>query len=319
MTEMTEPTEILVVGSINIDLSLRVDRFALPGETVLGRDVTRGGGGKGANQAVAAARLGRRVMMAGAVGDDGVGGQLLTRLAGDGIDVDRVEVLPGVATGLAVIEVDASGENRIVVASGANAEVTVDGLAALAPVVAEVPVILTQLEIPLPVVSALASMPRRGRLVVNPAPADPAMTLDGVDIVVPNRGELAALAGADPDSGQAASDAEGAGPDFDAVVDQARSLDGALEAVVVTLGGDGALVIDGIRSGQVTVEHVAPVVVDVVDTTAAGDAFCGGLADALCMGADLVEAARWAAKVAAVTVTRRGAQDSLPTRPDVLR
>jgi ribokinase len=299
--------ELLVVGSINLDLSLRVERFARPGETVIGNDVVRGGGGKGANQAVAAARLGRRVTMAGAVGDDDPGRALLAALEAEGINVDQVTTMTGVATGLAVIEVDASGENRIVVASGANAAVDADCLEPLASTVAEVPVVLAQLELPRPVVETLATMERRGRLIVNPAPADAALDPSGIDILIPNRGELAAMVGGEDET------------DIDAVVDQVRSLGGSLEAVVVTMGGDGSVVVDGLRTGDVRIEHIPATPVEVVDTTAAGDAFCGALADALCLGAGLVEAARWASRVAAATVTRRGAQDSLPARSDVIR
>lgn len=305
--------EVLVVGSINLDLSLTVERFPDPGETVLGLDLLRGGGGKGANQAVAAARLGRRVAMVGAIGNDDSGALLLRALHGEGIDIDRVDIIDGSPSGMAVIEVDGSGENRIVVISGANAAIEAAHVEQLADVVAATPVVLTQLEIPTPVVEALAAMNRNGRLILNPAPARHDLSLNGVDILVPNRGELALLSG-----GAATGDSGVPHSSTDELVDQARSVGQGLEAVVITLGGDGALVIDGLRNGSVTVETIEPVPVDAIDTTAAGDAFCGGLADALCLGADVAEAARWAAKVAAVTVTRRGAQDSLPHRSDVL-
>ncbi len=298
--------EVLVIGSINLDLSLTVDRFPDPGETVIGTDLLRGGGGKGANQAVAAARLGRRVAMVGAIGNDDSGALLLRQLRSEGIDIDRIDIIEGSPTGLAVIEVDAAGENRIVVISGANGAIEVSHVERLAEVIANSSVVLTQLEIPAPVVEALALVPRSGRLILNPAPAQPHLQLAGVDILVPNRGELGLLAGAE------------LAPTTDGLVDQARSIDTGLEAVVVTLGGDGALVIDGLRSGEVTVQTIEPVPVEAVDTTAAGDAFCGGLADALCLGADIAEAAKWASRVAAAAVTRRGAQSSLPYRSDVL-
>lgn len=307
MTPAGTGAEILVVGSINLDLSLLVERFPEAGETVLGGGLLRGGGGKGANQAVAAARLGRRVAMAGRVGDDDVGAQLLGMLADEGIDVGRVVETGSTPSGLAVIEVDASGENRIVVISGANASYRVDDLEPLAEAVAAAPVLLAQLELPPEVVTALAAMPRTGLLVLNPAPHVAGVDVGNVDVLVPNRGELAGLVG-----GSVATST-------DEVIDQARSLTGGPGAVVVTMGGDGAVVVDGLRAGPTTVELVPPVPVDAVDTTAAGDAFCGGLADALCLGADVVEAARWAARVAAVTVTRRGAQASLPYRSDVVR
>ncbi len=316
--------EVLVVGSINLDLSLTVEQFPEPGETVIGLDLLRGGGGKGANQAVAAARLGRRVAMVGAVGNDDSGALLLRRLQAEGIDLDRVDIIDDTPSGIAVIEVDGAGENRIVVISGANAAIEPSHVERLADAVAAAPVILTQMEIPTPVIEALAAMERSGRMILNPAPARPGVSLSGIDILVPNRGELAQLAGNTEPSATSTGPSTGAssgtssGVSTDELVDQARSIDAGLEAVVITLGGDGALVIDGLRSGSVSVQTVEPVPVDAVDTTAAGDAFCGGLADALCLGADVLEAAQWAARVAAVTVTRRGAQDSLPRRSDVL-
>ncbi|MEM7322149.1 MAG: ribokinase [Actinomycetota bacterium] len=306
--------EIVVVGSINLDLSVSVDRFPEAGETVLGGSVLHGGGGKGANQAVAAARLGRRVLMVGRVGDDG-GHSLVSALERDGVDVSAIQVTNGVASGMAIIEVDAAGENRIVVAPGANGHVSPDDLGPAADAIGAAPVILAQLEVPVEAVQALAGLPRTGRLVVNPAPVTPGYDVTGVDILVPNRGELAGLLDA---SGAGGGGAEAA--TVDEVVDQARRLaeTADLEAVVVTLGGDGALVVDGLRTGSAEPVLIPAEPVSVVDTTAAGDSFCAGLADALCLGADVAEAARWAAKVAAVTVTRRGAQASLPTRADIL-
>ncbi len=305
MTGEEGAAEIVVVGSINLDLSIGVERFPDPGETVLGHDLTRGGGGKGANQAVAAARLGRRVAMVGRVGHDGDGAGLRSALADEGIDMSGVQVVEDAPTGLALIEVDPSGENRIVVVPGANATVNTEDLDAAAEAIGQAAVILAQLEVPIPVVEELARRPRRGRLILNPAPAL-AVSLAGVDVVVPNRSELAVLSG-----GVEANS-------IDEVVDQLGALADPPPAAVVTLGGDGALVVDGLGSGTPVVEHVPAVEVDVVDTTGAGDAFCGGLADALCLGADLPEAARWAARVAAVAVTRPGAWSALPRRSELL-
>lgn len=302
---MSEAPEIAVVGSINLDLSIDVDRFPNPGETVLGRGLARGGGGKGANQAVAAARLGRRVAMVGRVGDDADGTSLAAALTHEGVDMSAVRVAESSPTGLALIEVDPTGENRIVVVPGANATVEPADLEAAAGQLDRAAVILAQLEVPIEVVEALAARPRAGRLILNPAPAL-GVALTGVDLIVPNRSELAVLAGA----GEAAS--------LDEVVDQLGSLAHGPSAAVVTLGSDGALVVDGLGSGGPSVELVPALEVEVVDTTGAGDAFCGGLADALCMGADLVEAARWAGRVAAVAVTRPGAWSALPRRAELL-
>jgi len=300
-----DDVEIVVVGSINLDLSLDLDRFPQPGETVLGRGLLRGGGGKGANQAVAAARLGRRVGLVGLVGHDGDGGALRALLEAEGIDLSAVGVHPTAPTGLAVIEVDSSGENRIVVIPGANGEVRPDDLGPVGGLLAGATVVLAQLEIPVPTVEALARRPRSGRLILNPAPAAP-VDLTGVDLVVPNRTELAILAGADPAS------------DIDEVVDQALAIGGDPEAVIATLGAGGSLVVQGLRGGPVAVDAVPAVPADAVDTTGAGDAYCGGLADALCLGADLVDAARWATRVASVAVTRPGAWDAFPRRSELV-
>jgi ribokinase len=301
-------TEVVVVGSVNLDLSLDVERFPDPGETVLGRGLSRGGGGKGANQAVAAARLGRRVALVGRVGADADGESLRSELAAEGIEVDGLRATDDAPTGLAVIEVDPSGENRIVVVSGANALVSPDDLdvEVAASALAEASVVLTQLEVPVAVAEALARRPRAGRLILNPAPALP-VDLTGIDLVVPNRTELALLAGTEPAS------------DIDGVVDQLRALATPPPAAVVTLGSDGALVVEGLDGASpLAVVPVPALPVEVVDTTGAGDAFCGGLADALHLGAELVDAAGWASRVAAAAVTRPGAWSALPRRADLL-
>ncbi len=300
-------SEILVVGSANLDVSVPVPHLALPGETVLGGDALWSPGGKGANQAVAAARLGRSVAFVGCLGADAAGDQLRASLGEAGVDfIGRV--LPDVPSGLAMIAVSATGENSITVSPGANARLTGDdverALAEAAP-----SIILAQFEVPLGSIAAVAASTAAGggaaRLVLNPAPAqassdDLARVLDLASVVVPNQGELAMLVGAEVVSS------------IDDLVDQARLL-GSADAVVVTLGGAGALVVEGSN-----VDLVPALPVEVVDTTAAGDAFCGGLADALAGGSSVIDAARWAARVAAVAVTRRGAQTSLGTRHDAM-
>ena len=304
MRDRARPAEVAVVGSVNQDLVLDVERFPDPGETVLGRGLARGGGGKGANQAVAAARLGRRVALVGRIGDDADGTWLWEALAGEGLDLSALVTTAEGPTGLAVIEVDPSGENRIVVTPGANHLVTIDDLDRAAAVLDGAAVILAQLEVPVEVIEALARRPRRGRLVLNPAPALP-VDLAGVDVVVPNRTELAVLVGAEPAVG------------IDEVVDQLRSLADPPDGAVVTLGSEGALVVEGLAGGRPRIEAVPARPVTAVDTTGAGDAFCGGVADALCGGADLVEAARWATVVAAAAVTRPGAWSALPRRAEL--
>jgi ribokinase len=292
--------EVAVVGSLNLDLVVRVPRLPGPGETVAGDDMFRNPGGKGANQAVAAARLGRRVAMVGRVGDDDAGRQLLASLADAAVDTSQVEALPGVPSGTALITVSSDGENQIVISPGANARLTPDDVAAAGAALDAAAVTLLQLEVPLDAVAA-AARAAGGRVVLTPAPAQalPDGLLGDVDVLVPNRPELAQLTG-EP---------------VPETVEEAVALAGRLpaRAVVVTLGADGALVVE---DGQAS--HVPAVPVRAVDTTAAGDAFCGGLADALAAGASLEDAARRAARVAAAACRRPGAQASLPT-PTELR
>ncbi len=295
------PIEIAVVGSANLDLVVDVARVPLIGETVLGGDLRRVPGGKGANQAVAAARLGRSVAMIGRLGDDEAGAMLRAAMEADGIDTSFLLTTEGVPNGVALIAVQGDGDNSIVVSPGANAHLTTNDIHRAEAALGDAAVTLLQLEIPVEAVAEAARV-ARGTVVLNPAPAplegvSPEL-LSLVDVLVPNQTELATLVGFD-------------GPiDAATAVDLARSV--PCRAVVVTLGADGALVIDGD-----IVEHVAAPVVEPVDTTAAGDSFCGALADSLVRGSDLVEAARWAVRVGAATTLRAGAQTSLPNREEV--
>jgi len=285
---------------MNMDFVVRVARLPGAGETVSGDDVFRNPGGKGANQAVATARLGRTVEMIARVGEDDPGRALVAALRADGVGVEHVRVDPRVPTGAAFIAVDDGGENQIVVSAGANRLVSAQDVERAAPVLGRAAVTLLQLEVPLEAVGAAAEA-ARGLVVLNPAPVRevPASLLSLVDVLVPNRVELAQLAGGRPPSS----------------TEEAARLAASLpvRAVVVTLGADGALLVEGDRSVP-----IAPVPVRAVDTTAAGDAFCGALADALVRSESLEAAARWAARVAAVACTRPGAQASLPSREEVL-
>lgn len=299
MTE-TPQAEIAVVGSANVDLVVPVDRLPGAGQTVLGGDHLRIAGGKGANQAVAAARLGRRVAMIARVGDDDHGRQLLASLDGSGIDISHVTVTTEAPSGIALITVDLHGENTIAVSPGANARLSVADVRAAAGLLRTAAVTLVQLEIDLATVAA-AIESAMGIVVLNPAPAAvlPASLLAGVDVLVPNRSELGLLAGVD----QPTTIAE--------AVAAARRLPGGV-AVVVTLGSEGALVVT-----DIDVEHLPALAVDAVDATGAGDAFCGALADGLARGSPLEAAAAWAVRVAGVSTTRWGAQPGMPTRHDV--
>jgi len=290
VTEARGTPAIAVVGSVNLDIVIGVERHPAPGETVLGGDRTDLPGGKGANQAVAAARLGRQVSIVGRVGADAAGQGLRDGLRAEGVDVEHLREDPDVPSGVALIAVAPDGENTIIVSPGANGRVGPEDVQAASGLLGEAAVTLLQLEIPEDAVRATAHA-AGGTLVLNPAPA---RELDGdvlerVDVLVPNRGELELLAGpGDP-------------------ADAARRLAGP-RAVVVTLGADGALLVEGDH-----VEHVPAHAVEVVDTTGAGDAFCGALADALARGATLADAARWGVAAAALSVTRSGAQAGMPT------
>ena len=282
---------IAVVGSINLDIVVEVERHPASGETVLGGDRRELPGGKGANQAVAAARLGAEVGLVGRVGDDAAGRRLSDGLAAEGVDVAHVVVDPSAPTGVALIAVDRIGENMIVVSPGANARVSAADVEAAGDLLGGAGVMLVQHEVPEDAVAA-AVAGAGGIVVLNPAPARPVVA--AVDVLVPNRGELEALAGRRGDP-----------------VELARGL-GVARVVVVTLGSDGAVVVEGDR-----VTPIAVPTIEAVDTTGAGDAFCGALAQALDAGADLVEAARWAVRAAAVSVTKPGAQGGLPRPADL--
>ena len=290
--------EIVVVGSLNLYTTARVGRLPRAGETVLGTGHHTDTGGKGANQAVAAARLGRRVAMVGRIGEDDAGRRIVSVLDHEQIDT-HVTVDDTAPTGMAFITVDDSGENMIVVSPGANATVSIADIERAASIIANATVLLLQLEIPTEAVHH-AAMLCRGTVILNPAPAAelPTGLLEAVDILVPNRTELAVLTGTEPG---------------DSADELARQLDLLpVASGIVTLGADGALVRSAGKNSTVPAPRV-----DAVDATAAGDAFCAGLADAVAGGADPLEAARWAVRVGAVTATRPGAQSALPTRAEV--
>lgn len=288
---------IAVVGSCNVDFVVPVSGLPAPGETVLGRDHLRTPGGKGANQSVAAARLGGEVAFVGCVGDDELAGTITSALSDAGVDLSWLRRVPEVPSGIALITVADGGENTIAVSSGANARLGTTDVEAAAGLLAGAAVTLVQLEIAPEVVAAAVSA-AGGTVVLNPAPARelPESLLAEVDVLVPNRSELALLAGA-PEP---------------ATIDEAAALARGLSgpaAVVVTLGADGALVV---TPGSTT--HVPAVPVAAVDATGAGDAFCGALAEALARGEALAEATRWAVRVAGISTTRWGAQSGMPTR-----
>jgi ribokinase len=285
---------VIVVGSVNADLVVRAERLPTAGETVMGGRFSRHGGGKGANQAVAAARLGARVALVGAVGDDDLGVEALALLEREGIDVSAVARVGG-PTGVALIAVDAAGENQIAVASGANAEL--DPAAVERAVRAAGPgVVLVGHEVP-PAATLAGARAAAGPVVLNPAPARPVpdeLAALG-PILTPNAGEARELTG-EPE------------PEVAARALAART--GA--AVVVTLGARGVLVLDGDAAEVLPAPRV-----DVVDTTGAGDAFNGALATALAEGRGLRDAAAFAVAAAALSTCADGAREGMPRRDQV--
>lgn len=292
-------SEVVVVGSINVDLSIPVAHAPNRGETMLAGDMKRGPGGKGANQAAGCARLGRRVSMVGAVGNDPDGTWMVDLLAAEGVDTTNVRRTER-STGQAVILVEPDGESTIVVVPGANAALSVDDIDAVRHVIAGARCVLVQQEIDASVVARVAEVVS-GLFVLNPAPsrALPAEVLRRVDVLVPNRFELADLCGRVPTD------------DLSQISDMARSIEGPA-AVVVTLGPDGALVVEGDMAS-----HVPSRPVVAVDATAAGDTFCAALVDGILSGFSTLEAARRANLAAAYTVERHGAMSSMPHMSDL--
>jgi len=297
---------IVVVGSSNTDLIVRVPRLPRPGETVLGDDFVTAGGGKGANQAVAARRLGAPVTFVARLGKDVFGEASLARFDAEGInthDIGRDDEAP---SGVALIYVGEGGENMIAVAPGANARLSVDDVRRAQPAIARSQALIVQLEIPLATVREGLSLARAAgaRTILNPAPAPAAPLPDDlyplVDILNPNRSEAEVLSGL---SVSDFSSAERAGRAL---------LERGVGAVVITLGRQGALVVSPLGSQAIPAYPVRA-----IDTVGAGDAFTAGLAVALASGASLTDAARYGNAVAALATTRSGAQPSLPTQTEV--
>ena len=297
---MTTPLVLAVAGSANLDLVVEVDHHPVTGETVLGGDHARIPGGKGANQAVAAARLGMEVAFIGRIGDDAAGEQLRDSLADAQVELTHLSVDPEAPSGIAMIGVDRSGDNAIIVSPGANARLQPAHVAAADGLLQQAAGLLLQLETPLDTVLAAAEA-ATGIVVLDPAPAQPlpAELLAAIDVLVPNETELALLSGqtVDPD-------------DVESVVAAARSL--GVATVVVTLGAAGAVVVTASSATEIPAPAVSP-----VDTTAAGDAFRAALAIGLVSGDTPETAAAFAVRVGAAATLRAGAQPSLPTRSEL--
>jgi ribokinase len=296
---------VVVVGSINLDLVMRVGHLPRPGQTVIGRDLRQSPGGKGANQAVAAARLGARCSLIGGVGDDSFGDKLLGALSASGVETGPVRRFADCPSGVALIGVEDGGQNAITIIPGANGRMRPEDVAACESLVRQADVLLLQLEIPLDTVEAAMLMARRHGVItmLDPAPAPGRLpqALYQADVLCPNESEAESLTGIAVD-------------DLPSAQEAARALRrlGARQALV-TLGARGAIVCDE----QDVCTHVPNFRVTPTDTTAAGDALAAAVGVALAEGRSLGEAVRFGCAAGALATTRRGAQEAMPTREEV--
>ncbi|WP_426617917.1 ribokinase [Pseudomonas rustica] len=298
------PANVVVIGSLNMDLVTRAPRLPVGGETLIGHSFATVSGGKGANQAVAAARLGAQVAMVGCVGNDDYGVQLRDALLAEQIDCQAVSVVED-SSGVALIVVDDNSQNAIVIVAGANGAMTPAVIDQFDAVLQAADVVICQLEIPDATVGhALKRARALGKTVIlNPAPASrplPADWFTAIDYLIPNESEATALSGLPVDSLETAEKAA------------SHLIAMGAGKVIITLGAQGSL----FANGQ-SFEHFPAPKVKAVDTTAAGDTFVGGFAAALAAGKSEAEAIRYGQIAAALSVTRAGAQPSIPTQSDV--
>jgi ribokinase len=298
---------VVVLGSSNTDMTVRLPRLPVRGETILGGEFLTGPGGKGANQAVAARRAGAEVLFLTAVGDDDLGRRALDGYRREGIDITHARIIPGVASGVALIFVGDGGENLIGVAPGANGRLTLEDIDRLPDdVFTHGGVFLASLEVPLEVVAqGLRRAHDAGMItVLNPAPAPPGSPgselLALADVLTPNRAEVLSMTRTEDDN-------------IAFAVDDLQIRCGAND-VVVTLGDEGCLVAFGSDRSK---QEIKAFHARAVDTVGAGDAFNGALAVALGEGRTLVQTATWANAAAALAVTRRGAQEGMPSRGEI--
>ncbi|MBC3346123.1 MULTISPECIES: ribokinase [Pseudomonas] len=298
------PAKVVVIGSLNMDLVTRAPRLPKGGETLMGQSFCTIPGGKGANQAVAAARLGAKVSMVGCVGSDAYGQQLRGALLAEGIDCQSVSVVDG-SSGVALIVVDDNSQNAIVIVPGANGALGPDVLDRFDEVLRSADVVICQLEVP---DATVGHALKRGRelgktVILNPAPASRPLPADWyacIDYLIPNESEAAVLSGVTVDSLETAEAAA------------TQLLAAGAGKVIVTLGAQGLMFANG-----ASFQHFPAPQVKAVDTTAAGDTFVGGFAAALADGKSEAEAIRFGQVAAALSVTRAGAQPSIPTLLEV--
>jgi ribokinase len=295
---------IVVVGSSNTDLIVKTRRIPKPGETIIGGEFFMAAGGKGANQAVAAARADRNVVFIGRVGNDIFGKQAIEGFVREGINVDYVYKDKVAPSGIALIFVGADGENSIAVASGANSRLTLADVQAAKDVISSAAILLMQLEIPMEIVQAAAEIASKAevRVILNPAPAKPLSNnlLKYVSVLTPNETETELLIGIKIKK------------ESDMATAAKALLSKGVEAVLITLGAQGVYV----ATSKVR-ELVPAFKVEAIDTTAAGDVFNGALAVALSENKTILEAAKFANAAAALSVTKLGAQPSAPYRNEI--
>ena len=300
----TSKKNIVVIGSSNVDMVVKGERIPKPGETIIGGDFHKAAGGKGANQAVAAARAGGDVTFIASVGDDIFGREAINGYQKDGINTEHIKVDPDHPTGTALILVDAKGENSIAVASGANANLSESDLSNTHRVIENSDIILMQLETPVKTIEAAAEMARRSgiKVILNPAPAQKLSDnlLAQVSILTPNETETEILSGIEVTD---ENDARRAAKIL---------MDKGVEIVMITMGKRGVFLYTQEESRMIPAFQV-----EAVDTTAAGDTFNGALAVAIAEGKSMDEAIRFANAAGAISVTRMGAQPSTPYREEI--
>ncbi|AKU69079.1 ribokinase [Prevotella fusca JCM 17724] len=301
---MNNKKKIVIVGSANTDMVISADHFPLPGETLMGTNFMTNFGGKGANQAVAAARMGGQTIFIGKVGNDNFGTSIISNLESEGINVSHLYTTQKTSTGVALITTIPSGENSIIVNAGANGQLTADDVRDSEEVIAEAGTVLMQLETP---VAALTEAAKLGKkhgafTVLNPAPASPLPheLLENIDLLIPNETEASSISGVEIKDESTAMEAisviQGMG----------------VKNVIITVGSKGAIAkVDG------KMIMVPAFKVKAIDTTAAGDTFCGALCVALSEGKDIEAAIRFGNKASSVSVTRKGAQLSIPQRKEL--
>ncbi len=298
--------KLIVIGSSNMDLVVSTEHFPQPGQTVMGSRFMTNFGGKGANQAVAAARLGANVTFICKVGNDSYGREMIEKFRKDGIDTAHVSMTDKAPTGIAVITVDANGENTIVVASGANALLSAEDIRNAEAEISDADILLMQLETPLgPLITAAQMAHDKGKFVIlNPAPAPkeklPLDLLRNIDLIIPNETEAALITGIEVKDTDSANRAMRALKEL------------GVKDAMITIGSRGVLAFEDDDVIRIPACEVKP-----VDTTAAGDTFCGALCTALCQGLEKREAIALANKAAAYTVQHEGAQCAMPRMKDI--